>query len=281
MWVRLGALALLVLVVCTSVFFIVVSFDCNIVLDRSLTDCHGSHLNEVFAGRVVPTLQYMLHIACCCEFLWLARGMLCWPWTHIRRVYANAGLHMTEAVMWCCTAAAMAERAWAVGLEDAAYDVLAVAVVSVFLNSLCTSYAAHMNLASFTTLHDDYDDDEERNPFAYSANAERASVAEHGDAMLTLVRCLFVHNAALFLANTSYVVAMIMVSEDGGGHEHGALGRRVLVLLGLYVVWYRGSQSTFWFNKHNFPHANVMLPRYDGAAVRSPHSGLQRLHLST
>jgi hypothetical protein len=58
MWVRLGALALLVLVVCTSVFFIVVSFDCNIVLDRSLTDCHGSHLNEVFAGRVVPILQY-------------------------------------------------------------------------------------------------------------------------------------------------------------------------------------------------------------------------------
>ncbi len=58
MWVRLGTLALLALVVCTSVFFIVVSFDCNIVLDRSLTDCYGSHLNQDFAGRVVPILQY-------------------------------------------------------------------------------------------------------------------------------------------------------------------------------------------------------------------------------
>jgi hypothetical protein len=58
MWVRLGALALLVLVVCTSVFCIVDSFDCNIVLDRSLTDCPGSHLSQIFAGRVVPILQY-------------------------------------------------------------------------------------------------------------------------------------------------------------------------------------------------------------------------------
>jgi hypothetical protein len=157
----------------------------------------------------------------------------------------------------------------------------AVAIVSIFLNSLCTSYAAHMNLASFTALHDDHDDDEERSPFAHVVNTERASAVEHGDAMLTLVRCLFVHNAALFLADTSYVVAMIMVSDEGGdGHEHGALGRRVLVLLGLFVVWYRGSQSTFWFNKHNFPHANVMLPRYDGAAVRQL-SELQQPHHST
>jgi hypothetical protein len=204
--------------------------------------------------------------------------MLVPPWTHAKRIFDSPGLHMTEAVLWFCTAAALVDRAWSVG-HDGVYDVLVSAVISLVLNSLCTSYGAHMDLASFTRLDGNGDeDDEERDPFAHAINAARARVAEHGGAMLTLVRCLFVHNAAMFLANTSYVVAM-MVEGDGSEGEPGPMSRRVLVLLGLYVTWYRGSQSAFWFNKHNFPHANVMLPRYDEAA-RS-HWGRGRDHYTT
>jgi hypothetical protein len=113
---------------------------------------------------------------------------------------------MTEAVLWFCTAEAIVNRAWSVG-HDGVYDVLVSAVISLVLNSLCTSYGAHMDLASFTRLDSNGDeDDEERDPFAHAINAARERVAEHG------------------------------------GH---------------------GSQTEFWFNKHNFPHSNVMLPRYD------------------
>jgi hypothetical protein len=193
--------------------------------------------------------------------------MLSTPWVHVKRIYANSGLRMTELVMWFCTAAAIANHVWAMGKENAIYSVLAVAIVSVVLNSLCTSFGAHMDLASFTTLEDD---DDERSPFTPIISAQRASVAEHGGAMLTLVRCLFVHNAAMFLAITSYVVAIVVAGSDEG-HEHGPMSRRVLALLSLYVLWYRGWQATFWFNKHNFPHANVMLPRFDSASIQSRH----------
>jgi hypothetical protein len=178
---------------------------------------------------------------------------------------------MPELVMWFCTAAAVVDRAWSMGQEDASYDVLAVAVVSVVLNSLCTSYGAHMNLTSFTSLDAD---EEEHTPCTINPELYRA--AERGGSMHTLVRCLFVHNAAMFLANTSYVVAMLMAgdsSEGEGGHDHGPMSRRVLALLALYVLWYRGSQATFWFHKLNFPHTNVMLPRFDCAPVRMTGRG--------
>lgn len=226
-----------------------------------------------------PGLQFL----CCCLFLWLGRSMLASPWTQAKRVYHNAGLHMQEVLMWLCTLAAVADLAWTLAWSrpaDADYDILSVTIACVFLNSICTSYAAHMNLTTTSTFdphhhqHHHINDDDERTPFADAVGESRAKLVDHGVGLLTLVRCLFIHNAAMFLAHTAFEVALFdHAHAQGGADDGGGTSRRAQMLLGLFVVWYRGWQATFWFHKHNFPHTNVMLPRYDGASVhlRSPH----------
>lgn len=58
MWRRRAFVGLLLGVVAVSVFFLVVSIECNIVMDRSLTSCGSSLFTFEVASRVAPLLQY-------------------------------------------------------------------------------------------------------------------------------------------------------------------------------------------------------------------------------
>lgn len=168
--------------------------------------------------------------------------------------------------MWACTVAAIVDRAWSIGHADETYDVLAVAVISIFLNSLVTSFAVHMNLGPPLDEGDEAlqhsCNEDEHTPFVYDIQVRRRILKEHGTGLKVLTCCLFVHNAAMFLANTTYVVAMMDLSE------HNGVSRRLLVLLGFFVVWYRAKLANFWLTKHNFPQANVLLPQYNKAHVQ-------------
>jgi hypothetical protein len=215
---------------------------------------------------------------CCCLFLWLGRSMLASPYKHMMRIYHNAGLHLAEATMWLYTSfVLLALVLGVVDDHDSPLDIIVptINITSVLFNSLCTSYAAHMNLA--LTADDDDDsrqrmlndphgqDQEQRTRFAAIIAAKWHTISGHSAGMRAMVRCIFVHNATLFLADAVYEVALVSKHDNETSH-------RVMVLLTFFAVWYRGSQANFWFKKNSFPHANVMLPRYDGATVhRASH----------